>query len=282
MPLRAGHSVAVALARRSAHFAFRSKRGGGIDAFGPSCVCRMASLLDAAGEWLERTNPQITREPIVDAGGVPTYWFLEPKQYILETIICNAVFIPLAWWLNRKPWPVDIPRARTVADKAGPPTAVPAWLKALDYFLRVVCVACLGATLYYKLSTGRLVYCFQPCHLSNLLLTYLCFSRSETAGKLFYLCVPAAAQRRWRRQRASERGRCGSGGSLGCWAGRCCRRGQRQRPSPCYRQQCDARPSLAARSTTTTALPSLHPINCLVPLQLRQLPVRYRARAGDT
>lgn len=39
--------------------------------------------------------------------------------------------------------------------------------------LQVLCWACAAATLFYKGSTGRLIYLLQPCHLSNALLLLL-------------------------------------------------------------------------------------------------------------
>lgn len=59
----------------------------------------------------------------------------------------------------------------------------------IDFFLRVVCVMSLILTIGYKAPTGRVAYLFQPCHISNLLLTILCFWKGELAGKFFYFYV---------------------------------------------------------------------------------------------
>jgi len=50
----------------------------------------------------------------------------------------------------------------------------PTMLTVVDYLLRALCFANMTAILFYKLPTGRAVYIFQPCHMTNAILCLLC------------------------------------------------------------------------------------------------------------
>ena len=143
-----------------------------------------------------------------DAGGVDTYWYTSPKHHVLEWLAFHAVAVPALVLLARRAWRVDVPAAPDAvsssavwAGKARDPAAGGGnggtrrvhsswWLNTLDVLLRIACWGHAAATIYYKTSTGRAVYLFQPCHLSNYILCWLCFNKSPFASKAFYLCVP--------------------------------------------------------------------------------------------
>lgn len=172
-------------------------------------VAAVDAAFAAAGRALAAAFPQVPFTPERDAGGVETYWFTSPKHHVVEWVAVHAVLLPFMWWISRGAWVVDVPSADApvksadvwagrARDPAATGTAKPRvhnawWLNAADAVLRVACYAHAAATIYYKASTGRSVYLFQPCHLSNYILCWLCFNKSPFASKVFYLYVALAA-----------------------------------------------------------------------------------------
>ena len=108
-------------------------------------------------------------------------WFLSPLQHVWEFVLVNAVLLPLlAYWTLKHPWRVVVPAA-TPAERlsaAGKPgSRMDSALAALEVLGAATGVCTLVATVVFKILSHKLMYLLQPCHVLNLALVYLAFSR---------------------------------------------------------------------------------------------------------
>lgn len=161
------------------------------------------SALDAVAAAVEAINPEIGYTPVDDAGGVDTFWYTTPHQHVVEFVLVNLCLLPFIYYMSTREWVVVVParvsnassadvwtnkvQDSSLTQKLATAKATPTWLTVLDYALRAQCLFNAVATIGYKAATSRWVYLFQPCHLSNYALIYLCFNQSKTASKVFYL-----------------------------------------------------------------------------------------------
>jgi hypothetical protein len=138
------------------------------------------------------------------------WWFTPPDRMVVAWLVHTTALLLLAAWMARGAWKVEVgPRVKaassedvwrnaakdttTDASRVAAADAVaaartttttrrsggclclsPGALAAVDYALRAVCFANMTAILFYKLPTGRAVYIFQPCHMTNAILCLLC------------------------------------------------------------------------------------------------------------
>jgi hypothetical protein len=132
---------------------------------------------------------------------VRTFWYTHPEQFVKEWLGIHAVLLPVAWAASGSRWAVRVPghpppvssadvwsgkvtdvkivsaasptprraRTRTLAGKL-----LAAAEKAMTTALPLV----LAAIVYFKVTTGRQAYLFQPCHLqASLLIALSAFGR---------------------------------------------------------------------------------------------------------
>jgi hypothetical protein len=102
-----------------------------------------------------------------------SFWFLSPAHQVVETLVINALFLPLVYFLARVGWRVGVPAAPAGARGDGG-----GLLALLDGALSATTLVCTCFTVWYKLQPDcagrvRLAYILQPCHLSNLMLLTL-------------------------------------------------------------------------------------------------------------
>lgn len=150
-----------------------------------------------------------------DAEAVRTYWYTNPHEFVREWLLTQAALLPTLYALSGRNWVVRLPghpppvssadvwagkltddKQRTMAAspavKRGrsPATLGSKVLSGLEKLMIASLPIVLGALAYYKGSTGRLAYFFQPCHLqTSLLLGLAAFSRRPdgNGAKLFQL-----------------------------------------------------------------------------------------------
>ena len=138
----------------------------------------------------EAAKAQLLTRGCDPANAMVAFWFLTPEHHVIETLLVNAVFVPLALWLWRAPWRVAVAGAPRPRAACGSPLAL------LDGALGALTWVCGAATLWYKLHTDcagrvRLAYLLQPCHISNFMLMALSLGWGARSGALFevYQCT---------------------------------------------------------------------------------------------
>lgn len=109
--------------------------------------------------------------------------------------IVNLILLPYHLLVFRKGWQIlteDFPKRKAFLIEMNNknPTLI-------EYFMGICCVICLIANCYYKYFTRSLIFMFNPCHIVNFFLIFICFSRHSRLGEICALGVYAFAHGGW-------------------------------------------------------------------------------------
>lgn len=147
-------------------------------------------MLSVAGAWLRGVLSVLPfnegDEPLQSIA----QWYLTPEQHIIEFVLFNLFFVPLAAGFIR--------RQHTIFRAASPSYSLS--FQRFDLLIGILSSLCFLGTILIKVTKPKpwfeLIFMLQPCHLLNLLVIFMSFfkarSRNGTWCFNLYLYVMSA------------------------------------------------------------------------------------------